>query len=547
MTVARWFSRCLMAWLVWAAGAASPALSSDVLSHADDSLVLGIFAYRDAAVIQARYQPLADYLDAQLPGTRVTLQALTLTGIETAISHRQIDLLMTNPSHFLQVRSRNSLTGALATQVRFERGEEVSSLGGVVVTLADRRGLDTLGDLKGLRVGIPGKAFLGGYQTQAYELSQMGLSPARELRLPPFDQAQRVSWGDIWNQHRPFLVALVGSLLLVMLLLVLLSRRNRKLKQQRSQMRLAASVFNHTQESIMIISPKGLIIEVNPTFTLMTGYEREEVIGQPATLLGSGHLGDTSLVTLRDALRDTGEWRGEIDNRHKSGRVFPVRLTISPVYDDHGRLQRFVCLMTDITELKSHQRELEYIAFYDSLTGLPSRTLLADRIRNAMTLSKRHQHPMALAFIDLDGFKAVNDTHGHDMGDRLLIKLAERMSGSLRESDTLARLGGDEFVAVLVELTSEEACLPVLDRLLDVISRPVLIDDVQLKVSASLGVAFYPAGEELDADQLLRHADQAMYRAKHQGKNRYACFKPNAVVDSESANHSLFGGHSPSA
>ncbi|WP_404298381.1 diguanylate cyclase domain-containing protein [Halomonas sp.] len=657
-----------MAWLMWAAGATSPALSSDALTHADDSLVLGIFAYRDAAIIQARYQPLADYLDAQLPDIRVTLQALSLTEIETAISHRQIDLLMTNPSHYLQVRSRNSLTGALATQVRFERGEEVSSLGGVVVTLADRRDLVTLRDLEGHRVGIPGKSFLGGYQTQAFEFAQIGMSPerdldlmelgshdavisalqagqvdagfvrtgilenlsaegtidlarfkvlnrqqlagfpfavstrlypewpiialpqvergtiqrlsaalftltsdheaaraagiagfsppmdylpvenlARELRLPPFDQAPHVSWGDIWNQHRPYLVALVGSLLLVMLLLVMLSRRNRKLKQQRSQMRLAASVFSHTHEGIMITSPTGLIIEVNPMFTRLTGYTREEVMGEPASLLSSGEEDDSSMVSLWDTLRDTGEWRGEIDNRHKSGRVFPVRLTISPVYDDHGRLQRYVSLMTDITELKAHQRELEYIAYYDSLTGLPNRVLLADRIHKAMTLSWRHQHHMAVAFIDLDGFKAVNDTHGHDMGDRLLIKLAERMSCSLRESDTLGRLGGDEFVAVLVELISDEACLPVLDRLLDVVSQPVLIDGVQLEVSASLGVAFYPAGEELDADQLLRHADQAMYRAKRQGKNRYACFEPNAVVDSESANHSLLGGHTSSA
>ncbi|MFO7648318.1 diguanylate cyclase domain-containing protein [Halomonas campaniensis] len=616
-------------------------------AQAEHDLVLGIFAYREPAVMIERYQPLADYLDAQLPEVRVTLQVLGLDEVERAISHRQIDLLMTNPSHYLEVRSRNSLTGALATQIRLEHGQEVSALGGVVITRADRDDIAGLRDLKGRSVAIPGKRFLGGYQTQAYEIQQVGLSPtrdlallelgshdavmdavleglvdvgfvrtgvleslsrdgqldrtrfkvlnaqrlagfpfavstrlypewplialpqveratvqriamalfaltpehpvaraagiagfappmdylpvenlARSLRLPPFDQSPPITWEDIWDQHRPYLLALLGALLVVVLLLVLLSRRNRKLKRQREQMRLAASVFSHTHEGIMITSPAGRIIEVNRAFSEITGYSRQEAIGQRTSLLSSGRHDAQFYASLWEKLLDRGYWDGEIWNRHRGGRVYPQRLTISAVRDDSGEVQRYVGLIADITSLKAHQQELEHIAHYDALTGLPNRTLLADRIRQAMAAARRHQQRLALVFIDLDGFKSVNDAHGHAMGDRLLMELGRRMKAALRESDTLGRLGGDEFVAVLGDLDSEEACLPVLERLREVAAAPVEIDGQRLEVSASLGVTFYPAGEELDADQLLRQADQAMYRAKRRGKNRYEKFEP---------------------
>ncbi|MBE0488988.1 MAG: diguanylate cyclase [Halomonas sp.] len=614
---------------------------------AEQDLVLAVFAYREPALMIERYQPLADYLDAQLPEARITLQLMGLDEIDNAIANRQIDLLMTNPSHYLMVRSQNALTGALATLIRLEHGQEVSALGGVVITRADRDDISSLRDLKKRRVAIPGKRFLGGYQTQAYELKQLGLSPtqdlallevgnhdevvnavlegradagfvrtgllerrsredklditqlkvlnpqqlagfpfvvstrlypewplialpqveratvqriatalfaltpdhpvaqageiagfappmdylpvdnlARSLRLPPFDQSTSITWGDIWEQHRLDLLALLVVLLVVGMLLVLLMRRNRKLQRQREQMRLAASVFSHAHEGIMITSPEALIIEVNPAFSEITGYSREEAIGQPTSLLRSGRHDATFYAKLWNVLLDSGYWEGEIWDRHRSGRLYPQRLTISAVRDESGKVSHFVALIADITALKAHQQELEHLAHYDALTGLPTRPLLADRIRQAMAAARRHQQYMALVFIDLDGFKAVNDTHGHDMGDRLLIELGRRMQAELRETDTLARLGGDEFVAVLVELASEEASLPVLERLLHRVAAPVEIDGQRLEVSASMGVAFYPAGEELDADQLMRQADQAMYRAKRGGKNRYERFEP---------------------
>jgi len=183
-----------------------------------------------------------------------------------------------------------------------------------------------------------------------------------------------------------------------------------------------------------------------------------------------------------------------------------------------------VALFSDITSHKEHQKQLEHIAHYDALTSLPNRVLLADRLHQGMVQAQRRGQLLAVAYLDLDGFKAINDNHGHEAGDQLLIALAVRMKQALREGDTLARLGGDEFVAVLTDLPDTEACVPMLTRLLAAAAQPVHIDELMLQVSASLGISFYPQTEDVDADQLLRQADQAMYQAKLAGKNRYHVF-----------------------
>jgi diguanylate cyclase (GGDEF)-like protein len=176
--------------------------------------------------------------------------------------------------------------------------------------------------------------------------------------------------------------------------------------------------------------------------------------------------------------------------------------------------------MSDITAIKQHEHELEHIAHYDALTGLPNRVLLADRLHQAMSQAQRRGQRLAVAYLDLDGFKAINDQHGHDAGDRLLVTASARMRQALREGDSLARVGGDEFVAVLLDLADVDAGGPVFGRLLAAAAQPVQIGALVLQVSASVGVACYPQAEEIDADQLLRQADQAMYQAKLAGKNR---------------------------
>lgn len=206
------------------------------------------------------------------------------------------------------------------------------------------------------------------------------------------------------------------------------------------------------------------------------------------------------------------------------GRIKYVKQQCENRFDDAGRPLSSVGTVQDITAQHEHEQQLEYIAHYDTLTGLPNRVLLADRLHQAMAQSARRQSNLAITCIDLDGFKTVNDTHGHEVGDLLLCVVAERMRNTLRDGDSLARLGGDEFIAVLLDLPSAEGCVPTLNRLLDAASREVLDGERTLRVSASVGVTFYPQPEDIDADQLLRQADQAMYQAKLAGKNRYHFF-----------------------
>ena len=197
--------------------------------------------------------------------------------------------------------------------------------------------------------------------------------------------------------------------------------------------------------------------------------------------------------------------------------------TISAVHDENGNTTHYVSLGNDITPIKEQQEQLERIAHYDMLTNLPNRSLLADRLSQAMLQCSRHEQSLAVVFLDLDGFKAVNDAYGHDMGDELLIALSARMKEALRENDSLSRIGGDEFVAVLTDLTTVKDCEPILQRFLLAASDPVTIGSVVLNVSASIGVTFYPQ-DNVDTDLLMRHADQAMYVAKESGKNRYHIF-----------------------
>ena len=291
-----------------------------------------------------------------------------------------------------------------------------------------------------------------------------------------------------------------------------------------SRLQLAASVFSHAREGIIISDAAGIIVEVNATFTEITGYTREEAVGQsPPKLLKSGHQGREFYENRHRVLQEKGYWTGEVWNRRKSGEVFAEMLTISAVRDAAGELTNYVALFTDITPLKEHQRQLEHIAHFDALTGLPNRVLLADRMQQALTQSQRRGLPVAVLYLDLDGFKAVNDTHGHGVGDELLVALAHRMKGALRNGDTLARIGGDEFVAVLVDLESVGDAQPVLQRLLQAAADPVDMGSNSLQVSASIGVTVYPQ-DGVEADLLLRHADQAMYVAKQAGKNRYHLF-----------------------
>ena len=293
-----------------------------------------------------------------------------------------------------------------------------------------------------------------------------------------------------------------------------------------SRLQLAASVFSHAREGIIITDAKGNMIDVNETFCYITGYSRDEVLGKNPSMLQSGRQGPEFYSAMWQTMQREGHWSGEMWNRRKDGSVYAELITISAVHDAQGRAQNYVALFTDVTNIKEHQNQLEHIAHYDALTSLPNRVLLADRMRQSMAQSQRRNLSLAVVYLDLDGFKAVNDTHGHNVGDQLLIAVAQRMQEALRDGDTLARIGGDEFVAVLGDLEHPHDCEPVLARLLSAASSPVTVTGNQLQVSASIGVTLYPQ-DAADADQLMRHADHAMYQAKQAGKNRYHLFDPS--------------------
>lgn len=894
------FSWTLRAWLLIALTLGS------TITTAEEHLKLGVFAYLPKPVMEQRFQPLANYLSTQLDQP-VDLVVLDQEDMEAAVNAGRVDLLLTNPSHYLIVRNRSSMVSVLATVVSREKGQEVASLGGVIVTLSDRADIQSIRDLERQRIGVPGMRYMGGFQTQALELLEAGVSLpqgehllllgthdrvidavlegrvdagfvrtgviehlvnegkldstrlkvihpqqfagfpyrvstrlypewpvvalmsvdrptmrrlsvallaldadhpaaraahiggfvppadytpveqlARRLRMPPYDTSPEFTLADVWTQYRWGIVMGGMTLGVVILLLMLVAHRQRALKAalqaldtafqerenlakqvpgviyqfrlradgtshfpyaskgirdiygvtpeqvmddasrvfeaihpddvdristsiqasartltvwheqyrvnlpdgrtiwvegesspearsdgsiqwhgyirditervqvdqelrderrrlndilvgthvgtwewnvqtgetifnerwaeiigyrleelrpisietwmkfthpddlkissellekhfrgeapyyecearmrhrdghwvwildrgkvatwtsdgkpllmsgthqditQRKQadqaLRLAANVFSHAREGILITDREANIVEVNQAFVHITGYSREEVLGKNPRLLNSGRQDKDFYAAMFHDLQTQGHWHGELWNRRKDGNVYAEMLTITAVRDGSGEVQNYIALFSDITPLKEHQAQLEHIAHYDALTRLPNRWLLADRLKQGMRQASRRGQLVAVVYLDLDGFKAVNDIHGHEVGDQLLIGLAHRMSKALREGDTLARIGGDEFVGVLVDLPNAESCTPTLQRLLHAAAEAVYVGDLELHVSASIGVSIYPQAEEVDPDQLVRQADQAMYQAKQSGKNRYHIF-----------------------
>ncbi|NJD06709.1 MAG: EAL domain-containing protein [Methylococcaceae bacterium] len=289
--------------------------------------------------------------------------------------------------------------------------------------------------------------------------------------------------------------------------------------------RLAAGVFRNTQEGIVISDRENAILDVNPAFTRITGYSREEVLGRNPKLLSSGLQGADFYAEMWHALAEKGSWRGEIQNRRKSGEVYAEMLSIAAVRDDRGTIQQYVGVFSDISRLKEHEAELDRIAHYDTLTGVPNRRLLADRMNQAVARARRSGRILAVCYLDLDGFKPVNDRFGHEAGDRLLVMLTRDLQAVLRSDDTLARLGGDEFVLLFNDLDRDQEVCQLLERVLAIVARPVDVGKALVTVSVSIGVTLFPH-DDADSDTLLRHADQAMYRAKEAGRNRFHLFDP---------------------
>lgn len=777
-----WPSRAVQVWpcivcllLFFQSGPASPAANPVEVrtgaGHEWPEIRFGVLAFRSSTDTLRRWQPVADYFDRVIPDQSVTLLALSYPELQAAVAERRIDLVLTQPLHYVALSFEHSLYSPLATLIDVEGELGLSRFGGVMITRADQDAIQTPADLKGTRIAASSRESLGGYLAQTYELNVMGIrnhqfelletgtqdavlaalaagavdagfvrtglleqmhregtidladyrvlktgsapdyplllstrlypqwalaampwlddAVAREiaraalvlpptgeaaigagiggftipadyrsldqlmqtLRLAPYDD--RIRFQHIWADYAEAILAGAVLLLLAGLwavqahmrkhwrlvatrqslqlaldhlgeaqriahvsswemdadtgdlswsseartifnhdpaevvpnyrnLMALIHAEDRmgleraleisirdresgthvyrvalpdgeiKYLQQRwenrydndnrhlvsrgtvqdvseqrrieERLRQAASVFEHAEEGIMIADVDGNVLDINGAFTRVTGYSRPEVVGKNPRFLNSGRQSPEFYQMMWRAILEQGFWKGELWNRRKSDELFAALLTISAVRDDSGRVAQFVAIFQDITAIRNQQDQLERIAHFDALTQLPNRLLFADRLQQAMFQARRRNLLVAVVYIDLDGFKQVNDIHGHEMGDTVLIKLSTRMKDVLREGDTLSRLGGDEFVAVLGDLPGKEHCEAVLERLLDSASLPLWQGDVELKLSASLGVSFYRPGDDNNPDYFLRQADQAMYQAKQSGKNRYHIF-----------------------
>ena len=724
-------------------------------------------------------QPLAEYLEQHLPKHNVVLHFLDQKEMVEAVGNNLLDVVFTNPVHFVNLRLTGALSGAIATQVTLEQGHPTAKLGGAIIRRQDRTDITTLKDLEGKTVAIPGKQDLGGYTAPAAWLRQNGIDldtvtflelgnphdnviqavlsgtadvgfvrtgvleairkegedhaasvavvspidwpgftfqvstplypewavatlnhvdhdtsrrlsaallalepddPAAaaagiygfaipkdysvvekamvDLRVPPFDQAPvvtleafvrqnlaavlffltlttasgifflRVAWlnrrlsavnkalqatsterddlvqrltevannvpGALYqyrlrpdgSSHFPFAserihdvygcsaesVSADATVVFSRIhpddfrhLQRIIDESARRLTQwnatyrvnhptkgerwiegratpsrqpdgsitwhgyladiteehlNRERIQLAARVVAASHEGILILDQNLQIIEVNPAFTRITGYDLDTIKGRSPILLALDAGAPPFSRNFQQLLEDGGQWRGETWFCNKEGVAIPVMLSIAPVANADQDFNHFVMLFSDITAIKKQEEELQRLAHYDALTGIPNRRLLIDRLRQATALTRRTGKPLAICMLDLDGFKPINDTLGHEAGDRLLVEIARRLKSVIRGEDTVARLGGDEFTLILVNPTGTA----LFERILHAVKQPVALDEGIVNVSASLGVVYFEAGMDADDDQLLRMADQALYESKKQGRNRFTIF-----------------------
>lgn len=289
-----------------------------------------------------------------------------------------------------------------------------------------------------------------------------------------------------------------------------------KVRQELDYHRMATMVFETTSEGILVTDSTPRIIQINRAFSETTGYSPEEVLGKNPNILHSGRQNAEFYKAMWKTVRETGKWEGELWNRRKNGEIYPEWLHINSILDDNGKVTHYIGVFSDIGPNKEIQHELQRLAYYDSLTGLPNRRLFLDRLERAIAHSHRMQDGFAVLFIDLNRFKNINDAYGHELGDSLLQAVAQRIRSATRESDTVARLGGDEYVAILHDCHDAKQCLHVAEKVQRALNEPLILDGHNLNISAAIGISRYPEDGLLVAD-IIRNADLAMYRAKQDG------------------------------
>jgi diguanylate cyclase (GGDEF)-like protein/PAS domain S-box-containing protein len=314
-----------------------------------------------------------------------------------------------------------------------------------------------------------------------------------------------------------------------------------ELAASQNELRIAASAFE-VQEGVLVTDAHNLILRVNNSFTQLTGFKAEEVLGKTTEILISERHDPAFYPGILNALKKQKSWVGEVWTQRKDGSLNPYRLTITAVADDEAKVSNFVAAISDIREFKEAQESILQLAFHDPLTQLPNRRLLQDRLRQAMSSSVRSRCHGAVIFIDLDHFKTLNDTLGHNFGDMLLVEVAHRLQDCVREGDTVTRLGGDEFVVMLEGLNGDAKQAALLaknigKKIRAKIHQPYFLQDHEYVISSSIGITLF-CGNAHSVDELLEQADVAMYQAKTAGRNTLRVFKPSMLRD-QKANESL--------
>lgn len=294
-------------------------------------------------------------------------------------------------------------------------------------------------------------------------------------------------------------------------------------REDRERLRMAAAVFDSTLEGVLVTDRQGLIVHVNRAFMDITGYQQDEVLGQRPSKFKSGHHGPAFYQQIYATLSATGKWSGEIWNRRKSGEIYPQWQTICAVHDDQGELSHYVAVFSDITVIKDSEEELAYLAHHDPLTGLPNRLLFNDRAEQAISTAQLHKRGCALLLMDLDHFQSINDGLGHTIGDELLKRVSERMAEELGNGVTLARLGGDEFGVLLERCQQVGEAASLARSVIERMKEPFSLDGHRLFISVSIGISLFP-NDALTAEQLLRNADAALFKAKGSGRAGYALY-----------------------
>lgn len=300
--------------------------------------------------------------------------------------------------------------------------------------------------------------------------------------------------------------------------------------KQQEELKESAIVFENTQEGILVTDSQGYILSVNKAYEDISGYTKKELIGTQPNILNSKLHDDKFYANVFASLNKKGIYKGKVLDKSKDGKTIPTWLNITAVKDNNGKIIKYISIHTNLQEIIDSQEKADYLEYHDSLTSLPNRFMLEEHLKHVIEISKRNNYEMALLFIDLDRFKMINDTLGHEIGDRLLKEVSLKIKSVLRQTDMLARMGGDEFVVVVESAKNKNSAAFICDKILEVVKTPIKIGKYKLNTSASIGVAMYPQDGE-DITTLIKNADTAMYHAKKQGKDTFEYYDKQLSID----------------